>query len=121
VKHFSELSGAELDIAAALALGASKTKTANENAVSCGVPLRYRDPMFAVVNAAGIAVMWRPTVDWHQGGAILTNLIEAGFILMQPPEMPVALIKEAWRIEGTDVLEAVCRTVVAMAQTKESA
>ncbi|MEX3764486.1 phage protein NinX family protein [Paraburkholderia phenoliruptrix] len=121
MKQFTELTGAELDIAVALALGASKTKTAMDNAIACGVPLRYREPMFAVVNAAGIAVMWRPTVDWYQGGPLLTNLLELGFMIMQPPEMPVAVIKEAWRIEGADVLEAVCRTVVAMAQTKESA
>jgi hypothetical protein len=114
----TQLSGAELDIAVAIALGASKDETAHRNMITCGIPLHYRAPMFCTVNAAGIAIRWRPTVDWSQGGQMLANLIEAGFILMQPPEMPVALIKGAWRIEGENVLEAVCRVVVTMAEVQ---
>lgn len=114
----TQLSGAELDVAVALALGASKDATAHRNMIACGMPLRYRDPMFAVVNGAGIAIRWRPTVDWSQGGPMLANLIEDGFVLMQPPEMPVALIKGAWRIEAESLLEAVCRVVVTMAEVK---
>lgn len=114
----TQLSGDELDIAVAIALGASKEKKAADNAMACGIPLHFRQPMFAVVNAIGIAIRWRPTVDWSQGGPMLANLIEDGFVMMQPPEMPVALIKGAWRIEGDNVLEAVCRTVVTMFEVK---
>lgn len=114
----TQLSGAELDVAVAIALGASKDATAHRNMIACGIPVHYRAPMFAVVNSAGIAIRWRPTVDWSQGGMMLANLIEDGFMLMQPPEMPVALIKGAWRIEGENVLEAVCRTVVTMFEVK---
>lgn len=114
----TQLSGAELDVAVAVALGASKDATAHRNMITCGIPLHYRAPLFCTVNGAGVAIRWRPTVDWAQGGPMLANLIEDGFILMQPPEMPVALIKEAWRIEGESVLEAVCRVVVTMFEVK---
>lgn len=111
----TQLSGDELDIAAALAIGASKDSTAHRNMIVSGIALHYRAPLFCVVNAAGIAIRWRPTVDWAQGGLLLAKLIEDGYILMHPPGAPVMLTKAYRTVEGATVLEATCRAIVAAA------
>ena len=115
------LNGPELDIAVALALGASKEKTAQENVIACGFPLHYRDPMFALVNGASIATRWRPSVDWSQGGPLLATLIENGYVLMQAPGDQVGLLKGGRLAEGATVLEVTCRAVVDMFANKEHA
>jgi hypothetical protein len=116
-----ELSGAELDIAVAIALGASKGKTATENVIACGTPLTFRSNMFVLVNAASVSVRWRPTVDWSQGGPLLGLLVENGYVLLKAPTEPVGLLKGGNLIEGADVLEATCRAVVEMFSKKETA
>lgn len=108
------LSGDELDIAVALALGASKDKRAFENVMTCGIPLQFRAPMFAVVNKAGLSERWWPTRNFEQGGPLLANLIDNGYILMHAPTEPVGLLKDGELIEGANVLEVTCRAIVAM-------
>jgi hypothetical protein len=114
MNQVTQITGAELDIAVAIALGASKEKRANENVIACGMPLQYRAPMFALVNAAGISIRWQPTTDWNQGGPLLANLIDDGYVLLHAPTEPVGLLKGGELIEGANVLEATCRAIVAM-------
>jgi hypothetical protein len=81
----ADMTKRQLDCWSAFAMGASAKKTPPENQLVTGLPFKYypgQEPMFRVVNAAGISLVWGPTINWVDCGRILSLLMASGDVML---------------------------------------